>query len=101
MVSIAIGDVTLESLVCEAMPVLREYDIEKVDFIDSTICFGNILYTGLCRVDTKPTTVQVIVDGENLGIIKERPGRFAGKDGAINYASNTLRIDSDNRCRRT
>lgn len=88
------GDVTLESLVCDAMPVLREYDIEKVDFIDSTICFGNILYTGLCRVDTKPTTVQVIVDGENLGIIKERPGRFAGKDGAINYASNTLRIDS-------
>ena len=88
------GDVTLESLVCEAMPVLREYDIEKVDFIDSTICFGNILYTGLCRVDTKPTTVQVIVDGENRGIITERPGLFAGKDGAINYASNTLRIDS-------
>lgn len=88
------GDVSLESLVCDAMPVLREYDIEKVDLIDSTICVSNILYTGLCRVDTKPTTVQVIVDGENLGIIKERPGRFAGKDGAINYASNTLRIDS-------
>lgn len=88
------GDVSLESLVCDAMPVLREYDIEKVDLIDSTICFGNILYTGLCSVDTKPTTVQVIVDGENLGIIKERPGRFAGKDGAIDYASNTLRIDS-------
>ena len=88
------GDVSLESLVCDAMPALREYDIEKVDLIDSTICFGNILYTGLCSVDTKPTTVQVIVDGENLGIIKERPGRFAGKDGAIDYASNTLRIDS-------
>ena len=88
------GDVSLESLVCDAMPVLREYDIEKVDLIDSTICFGNILYTGLCRVDTKPTTVQVIVDGENRGIITERPGLFAGKDGAINYASNTLQIDS-------
>lgn len=88
------GDVSLESLVCEAMPVLREYDIEKVDLIDSIICFGNILYTGLCRVDTKPITVQVIVDGENLGIIQERPGRFAGKDGAICYATNTLLIDS-------
>lgn len=88
------GDITLESLVCEAMPVLREDDIEKVNLIDSTICFGNILYTGLCRVDTKPTTVQVIVDGENCGIITERPGRLAGETGAIKYASNILRIDS-------
>ena len=88
------GDVSLESLVCDAMPVLREYDIEKVDLIDSTICFGNILYTGLCRVDTKPTTVQVIVDGENCGIITERAGRLAGETGAIKYASNILRIDS-------
>ncbi|WP_289744364.1 hypothetical protein [uncultured Duncaniella sp.] len=88
------GDITLESLVCEAMPVLREDDIEKVHLIDSTICFGNILYTGLCRVDTKPTTVQVIVDGENCGIITERAGRLAGETGAIKYASNILRIDS-------
>lgn len=88
------GDITLESLVCEAMPVLREDDIEKVNLIDSTICFGNILYTGLCRVDTKPTTVQVIVDGENCGIITERAGRLAGETGAIKYASNILRIDS-------
>ncbi len=88
------GDVSLESLVCDAMPVLREYDIEKVDLIDSTICFGNILYTGLCRVTTKPTTVHVIVDGENRGIITERPGRFAGETGAIKYASNILKIDS-------
>lgn len=88
------GDITLESLVCEAMPVLREDDIEKVHLIDSTICFGNILYTGLCRVDTKPTTVQVIVDGENCGIITERAGRLAGETAAIKYASNILRIDS-------
>lgn len=88
------GDVSLESLVCDAMPALREYDIEKVDLIDSTICFGNILYTGLCRIDTKPTTVQVIVDGENRGMITERPGRFAGETGAIKYASNILRIDN-------
>lgn len=88
------GDVSLESLVCDAMPVLREYDIEKVDLIDSTICFGNILYTGLCRVTTKPATVQVIVDGENRGTITERPGRLAGEAGAIKYASNILRIDS-------
>lgn len=88
------GDVSLKSLVCEAMPVLREYDIEKVDLIDSTICFGNIIYTGLCRVNTKPTTVQIIVDGENRGIIIERPGRLAGETGAIKYTSTVLLIDS-------
>ncbi len=88
------GDISLESLVCEAMPVLREYDIKKVDLIDSTICYGNILYNGLCRVTTKPTTVQVIVDGENCGIIMERPGRLVGETGAIKYVSNILRIDS-------
>ena len=88
------GDVSLETLICEAMPVLQEDDIEKVQLIDSTICFGNILYTGLCRVDTKPTTVQVIVDGENCGIITERAGRLAGETGAIKYASNILWIDS-------
>lgn len=88
------GDVSLKSLVCEAMPVLREYDIEKIDLIDSTICFGSIIYTGLCRVNTKPTTVQIIVDGENRGIIIERPGRLAGETGAIKYVSTVLLIDS-------
>lgn len=88
------GDVSLESLVCKAMPVLQEQDIEEVDFFDSTLCINNILINGLCRVRTKPTSIQVIVDGENLGIIEEYPGRLAGKTGAIKYAKNTLMIDS-------
>lgn len=88
------GDVSLESLVCKAMPVLQEHDIEEVDLIDSTLCINNILINGLCRVKTKPTSIQVIVDGENLGIIEEYPGRLADKTGAIKYAKNTLRIDS-------
>lgn len=88
------GDVSVESLVCEAIPVLREYDIEKVNLIDSTICFDNTMYHGLCRIHTTPTTIQVIVDGENRGIIAEHPGRLAGETGAIKYASNILKIDS-------
>lgn len=88
------GDVSLETLICEAMPVLQEHDIEKVELIDSTLCINNILINGLCRVRTKPTSIHVIVDGENRGIIEEYPGRLVGKTGAIKYASNTLLIDS-------
>lgn len=88
------GDVSLETLICEAMPVLQEHDIEKVELIDSTLCINNILFNGLCRVRTKPTSIHVIVDGENRGIIEEYPGRLVGKTGAIKYASNTLLIDS-------
>lgn len=88
------GDVSLESLVCEAIPVLRESDIDSVELTDTTLCVHNILFNGLCRISTRPTTVQIIVDGEDYGVIKEHPGRFAGKSGAINYASNTLPIDS-------
>lgn len=87
------GDVSLESLICEAMPVLQEHDIEEVDLIDSTLCINNILINGLCRVRTKPTSTHVIVDGENRGIIEEYPGRLVGT-GAIKYATNTLLIDS-------
>lgn len=87
------GDVSLESLICEAMPVLQEHDIEEVDLIDSTLCINNILINGLCRVKTKPTSIHVIVDGENRGIIEEYPGRLVGT-GAIKYATNTLLIDS-------
>ncbi len=86
------GDVSLESLVCDAIPILRESDIDSVELTDTTLCVNNILFNGLCRISTRPTTVQVIVDGEDHGIIKEYPGRFAGKSGAINYASNTLQI---------
>lgn len=88
------GDVSLETLICEAMPVLQERDIEKVELIDSTLCINNILVNGLCRVRTKPTSIHVIVDGENRGIIEEYPGRLVGKTGAIKYAKNTLMIDS-------
>lgn len=88
------GDVSLETLICEAMPMLQEHDIEEVEFIDSTLCINNILINGLCRVRTKPTSIQVIVDGENRGIIKEYPGRLVGKTGAIKYAKSTLKIDS-------
>lgn len=88
------GDVSLESLVCKAMPVLQEHDIEEVDLIDSTLCINNILINGLCRVKTKPTSIHVIVDGENRGIIEDYPGRLVGKTGAIKYAKNTLMIDS-------
>lgn len=88
------GDVSLETLICEAMPVLQERDIEKVELIDSTLCINNILIKGLCRIRTKPTSIHVIVDGENRGIIEEYPGRLVGTTGAIKYASNTLLIDS-------
>lgn len=88
------GDVSLESLVCEAIPVLRESDIDSVELTDTTLCVHNILFNGSCRISTRPTTVQIIVDGKDYGVIKEHPGRFAGKSGAINYASNTLQIDS-------
>lgn len=87
------GDVALETLICEAMPVLQEHDIEKVELIDSTLCINNILIKGLCRVRTKLTSIHVIVDGENRGIIEEYPGRLVGT-GAIKYATNTLLIDS-------
>lgn len=88
------GDVALETLICEVMPVLQEHDIESVELTDSTLCINNILINGLCRVWTKPTSIHVIVDGENRGIIEEYPGRLVGKTGAIKYASNTLLIDS-------
>lgn len=88
------GDVSLESLVCEAIPVLRESDIDSVELTDTTLCVHNILFNGSCRISTRPTTVQIIVDGKDYGVIKEHPGRFAGKSGAINYASYTLQIDS-------
>ncbi len=88
------GDVSLETLICEAMPVLQEHDIEKVELIDSTLCKNNIRINGLCRVRTKPTSIHVIVDGEDRGIIEEYPGRLVGKTGAIKYASNTLLVDS-------
>ena len=73
------GDVSLETLICEAMPVLQEHDIEKVELIDSTLCKNNIRINGLCRVRTKPTSIHLIVDGENRGIIEEYPGRLVGK----------------------
>lgn len=88
------GDVSLETLICEAMPMLQEHDIEKAELIDSTLCINNILIKGLCRVWTKPTSIHVIVDGENRGIIEEYPGRLVGKTGAIKYAKNTLMIDN-------
>lgn len=88
------GDVSLESLVCDAIPILRESDIDSVELTDTTLCVNNILFNGLCRISTRPATVQIIVDGEDYGVIKENPGRFAGKSGAINYASNTLQVDS-------
>ncbi len=88
------GEVSLETLICEAMPMLQEHDIEKAELIDSTLCINNILIKGLCRVWTKPTSIHVIVDGENRGIIEEYPGRLVGKTGAIKYASNILLIDS-------
>lgn len=88
------GDVSLETLICKAMPMLQEHDIEKVELIDTTLCINNILINGLCRVRTKPTSIHVIVDGVNRGIIEEYPGRLVGKTGAIKYASNTLLIYS-------
>lgn len=88
------GDVSLERLICDAMPVLQERDIENVELIDSTLCINNILINGLCRVKTKPTSIHVIVDGENRDIIEEYPGRLADKTGAIKYAQYTLKIDS-------
>lgn len=88
------GDVSLEELICKAMPVLQRHDIDRVELIDSTLCMHNIQIEGLCRVWTKPTSIHVIVDGENRGIIEECPGRLVGKTGAIKYASNTLFIDS-------
>ncbi len=88
------GDVSVESLVCEAIPVLRECDVDTIILSGRPIIRGNIVINGFCLVNTKPTTVQVIVDGENCGIITERPGRLAGETGAIKYASNILGIDS-------
>ena len=87
------GDVALKTLICEAMPVLQEHDIESVELTDSTFCINNYMFNGLCRVKTKLTSIHVIVDGENRGIIEEYPGRLVGT-GAIKYATNTLLIDS-------
>lgn len=86
------GDVSLESLICEAMPVLQEHDIEEVDLIDSTLCINNILINGLCRVKTKPTSIHVIVDGENRGIIEEYPEDWLEKPARLNMRRTRSRL---------
>lgn len=74
------GGIGLVDIFLDYNQALNKDDIVDISLEKKTVAMQNILYSGVCKITTKPVTIGVIVDGELKNIVTEKPGSYWGNN---------------------